>query len=278
MSDYYLNKFWNDVKDPSWPDVKTWEDFIKLEESIQQECFILHGLEQRLTEIENPEHWRIHSLCEMFQKDQFLFINVPKCGSSHYWNFFLDRLGWTRYFPDSINDLQDYVKFGLMMHPLDRYLKGLTQFIWILNLKDKINLDNFVTGCFIPDLHSIPYHLLFNDLIESIHWIPFSLFTDEQTKSCMNALFATYNSNIKIPVSHPTKNVSPPEKKILHEKISTHWRNRTELSRSTIERSRDFRQNLYIVYRYYAQDLKFYRELITNFKPDWSHIKGKISG
>jgi len=218
MSDYYLQKFWKDVKDSSWPELYTSEDFAKIDQHFIDECFDQHNLAQRLKEIEDPQYWSIYSLGEFFIKDEFVFINIPKCGSRHYYNFFIKQLNWKRYYPKSFDELKGLVKFGLMMHPLDRYLKGLTEFVWQLNLKDTIDLKKLSETSFIPDIHSTPYHLMLGDLIEDIHWVPFKLFKDQEVKSYMNNMFARYESSIRVPIDYPPIHVSSPEKKDIHKK------------------------------------------------------------
>ena len=277
MSDYYLTKFWKNVKDSSWPNVETWDDFININDSIKKECYNVHGLQDRLDVIENVEYWQARAIAQ-FQKDQFLFINVPKCGSAHYYDFFRNRLDWQPMPVNNMDDIKRHVNFGLMMHPLDRYLKGLTQFIWEHDLTDHINLERFVTDCVIPDWHSMPYSLMFGTHMNNIHWIPYSSMTAQQTKSCMNALFKLYESEISIPLDHPVLHESPPKKQQLFKQILKIWQSRQEPTfHKPLCKNNDNNSNLYLIYQLYAKDLQFYRQLITNFKPDWSHIKGKLS-
>lgn len=269
MSDYFLQLFWKQVKDPQWPDVNTWDDFLQINDQIKSECMLVHGLEQRLSEIEDTNYWAIRSYGEWFRKDRFIFVNVPKCGSTHYFMFFLGHLGWEHFFPTSLDELDGYVTFGLMMHPLEKYLKGITEFIWAHELAGRIDLEKFVTNALMPDLHSIPYFHQFGELMDDIHWIPFQTMKDHQVKSCMNSLFAHYNSTMTIPVDFPRVHESPNEKLAIFNEIKHHWQNRKEP-----QPSRDkFNNNLYGVYHAFAQDLKFYRKLIENFKSDWSHLK-----
>lgn len=269
MSDFYLKKFWNDVKDATWPEVSTWNDFYALDQHIQQECFCRHGLQQRLAEIENPDYWLPHALPGMIKKDRFVFIPLPKCGSAHYKDFFINRLGWSRFQPRSLDELASYVKFGLMMHPLDRYLKGLTEFAWRFEIKDQ-DLQRFVTSCFMPDDHAISYSLYLGQLLADTHWIPFQDMTDIEVKSCMNKLFHHYGSNIEIPITHPAIHVSPQDKKILYQKIMSYWHQRQEPEDSSPSRDNT---NLYLIYKAHAKDLEFYRQLKNTFKSDWLHLK-----
>jgi len=273
MSDYYLQKFWQDVKDPSWPNVSTYDDFINLDSSLIDECIQQHGLKQRLDEIEDSNYWRIRNLGDMFIKDNFVFFNVPKCGSRHYHDFFLNRLNWERYYPESIDDLKGLVKFGLMMHPLDRYLKGLTEFLWQFRLSETIDIERFVMSAYMPDIHSISYYQMFGNLVDDIHWIPFKLMEDREVKTCMNNLFSRHDSLLQVPVDHPPIHVSGPEKKELNKKITQCWLARQEPKKIIGTSYPTLSENLYLVYYAYAQDLKFYRSLADVFKHDWSHIK-----
>jgi len=276
MSDYFLHKFWQDVKDPAWPDITTYDEFNNLDKNLINECFQQHGLKQRLAEIENLDYWRLLKLntaTEMFKKDNFVFFNVSKCGSRHYYEFFVKRLGWKRYSTESFDELKGLIKFGLMMHPLERYLKGLTEFLWELKIADQINLESFVTSCYVPDQHSASYHLMFGEVIHDIHWIPFKSMEDREVKQCINSLFSKYGSSICIPVEHPPKHVSSPEKKLLYKTLAQHWLNRPELKKPPDHIDPKKFENLYLIYHTYSQDLGFYRSLIDSFRPDWSHIK-----
>lgn len=270
MSDYFLQKFWQNIKDTSWPEISTWEDFALLDKHIKKECFEQHSLQQRLDEIEDPQHWLPHSMV-IFKKDQFVFFNISKCGSTHYKDFFINRLGWKQICPKSIEELTPYIKFGLMMHPLDRYLKGIAQFAWMFDIRDD-HIERLVTECFMPDLHSASYTLQFDNLIDEIHWIPFQRMSDYAVKSCMNDLFAYYHSTIRIPTEHPAIGVANPQKKMLQQKITTIWNQRIDCNLENLQDT-NFGCSLYFIYSAFAKDLKFYRSLCTHFNPDWSHLK-----
>lgn len=279
MSDYYLTKFWNDVKDPSWPDISTWDDWLRVPEAMRRECIEVHDLYKRLADLEDPDHWRPWVIVP-YQKDRFVFMNVLKCGSSHYRDFFENRLGWKRLEIASLKELRPYIKFGLMMHPLERYLKGLTQFAWDMGIRDDIKVEQMTISCVMPDSHSLSYHFQFGDLMHDINWIPFKGMTDHETKSCMNRLFHCFGSDMEIPLEHPPQNVTVGTKLKLYQTICRHWRDRLPPTKENGRSIDDpvpiqFNLNLYMVYMAFAQDLKFYRDLLGTFKPDWSHLRDK---
>jgi hypothetical protein len=41
-----IAQMYKDVRDPSWPDCSTWNEFEKLPESIQHECMTVHGVDR----------------------------------------------------------------------------------------------------------------------------------------------------------------------------------------------------------------------------------------
>ena len=157
------------------------------------------------------------------------------------------------------------------MHPIDRWLKGITEFLWQQKIVDNVNLEAYVKLCLFPDIHSYPLNLYFDDLFEKIHWIPFQLFNDNDVKHSMNQLFKLYNSSIKVPVYHEKIHQSTPKKLELFEKIKHHWLNRTIQDIETFQGT-----NLYTVYRFLSNDLKLYRTTVDNFNINWDHIKNKL--
>ena len=60
MSDYFFTKFYDQAKDQSWSQVNTYTEFLKLPNTIKQECFHLHNLRARLNELENEpkKYWK----------------------------------------------------------------------------------------------------------------------------------------------------------------------------------------------------------------------------
>jgi hypothetical protein len=271
MTDYFLKNFYQDVKDASWPEIQNYNDFAKLNHDIKSECFAVHKLEQRLEEIEDKHYWAVYDHFEYFRKDQFIFVNIPKCGSRHFDDFFVSTLGWKKYYPHAVSDLDNFVIFGVLMHPIDRWLKGVTEFLWQHQIADSVDLEAFAKACLFPDIHSYPLSLYFDDLYEKIHWIPFQLFSDTEVKRSMNELFKLYNSPMVIPTTHNIIHQSTPEKLELYKKIKHHWLNRNPQDLETFQAT-----NLYTLYRFLSNDLKLYRKTVDNFDINWNHLKHKI--
>jgi hypothetical protein len=92
MSDLYFKKFYNDVKDSSWHDVKNYADFLTLPDNIRNECIDVHHMQQRIDQIENPVVWQT-ILTRAFQYKNLAYIPVAKCASTYYITLFT-QLGW----------------------------------------------------------------------------------------------------------------------------------------------------------------------------------------
>lgn len=248
---------WLDIKDPTWPSVDYYDDFIKVDTRIKHECISVHNVNNRINEITNPTYWEsIHT--DAYQKDQFVFINVPKCGFMHHEDFFVQRLGWRKVDYKDIKDSNEIILFGLMMHPLQRYLKGLTEFIYRNNIADCLDLDNFLNQALIPDMHSAPYSMICKPVFNQIHWIPFTTMTDIDTKESMNALFKHYGSQLTIPTQHEATHISPPDKLAIFNKLKQVWETQP--------------LSIYGVYLLHASDIGFYHNLLDTFNPSWSHL------
>lgn len=259
MSDWFLKKIWEDIKDPSWPDIEYWDDFLKVDQHIQKECLDVYKIDQELNKFYDPSLWDTHVHPDLFQHDKFVFINIAKCGSRHHEDFFLKRLQWKKRDYHEIKDREDLVYFGLIMNPIRRYLKGLTEFIWQQNMRTTINMEKFMKETIVPDIHSLPYSIFIRpDLYKKIHWIPFSDMLPSEVKQAMNNLFKKYGTDLTIPTEHPSIHESTDEKIKIFNDVKNAW-----------EKEHDI---MYLVYLLYGPDMKFYNDLIQKFKPDWSHI------
>lgn len=262
MSDWFLKSMWQDIKDPSWPDVEYWDDFIKLKDEIKSECRELHGIMNRVSEIGNPEYWRSYVNLHVLQKDRFVFVCIPKCGSVHHVDFFVNRLGWQKKIFRDIQHETDLVYFGLLMHPIRRYLKGVTEFIWHQGLADTIDMDEFMKFACLCDQNCLPYNIMSSLPIEQVNWIPFSSMSPTQVKQCMNNLLELHGSDIRLPLHHPMLHQSNEDKSKLFDRVKHSWGGQQQIS-------------IYTVYMLYASEIDFYQKLIENFRYDWSHVVRK---
>lgn len=258
MSDWFLKKIWKKIKDPSWPDIDYWDDFLKIDERIQKECLEVFKIDQELNRFYDPEHWNTHAHIDFYQCDKFVFTNVAKCGYVHHRDFFLTRLKWEKKDYSEIKDQKDLIYFGLIMNPMRRYLKGLTEFIWQQKIKNTVDIEKFMEYAIVPDIHSLPYSIFVRPDMHKIHWIPFSSMSATEVKQSMNALFQKYNVDLTIPIDHPIMHESSEEKLKIFYSLKDTW-----------EKQYD---TMYFVYLLHGPDMKFYNNLIQKFKPDWSHI------
>lgn len=187
MSNYFIKHFYDQVKDTNWPDIKTYNDFLNLPDWIKHECNNIHCFTQRLNELEDKNYWKNRqSHSYGYQYKNAVYIPVLKCASSYYTKLFKDKLGWRQVNLSSL-DFDKIKAFGLLMDPMVRKVKGITQVLCesfdndydaILSLFNNPRFAQFVSRITILDAHTIPYTVAFGELLNKIHWIPMELFTD----------------------------------------------------------------------------------------------------
>jgi hypothetical protein len=260
MSDWFLKKSWQDIRDSSWPDIEYWDDFLRLDDRIKLECNEQHAFQDWIDHLHGDDFSDLNVHQKFYQKDQFVFVNVGKCGSMHHEDFFVHRLGWTQ---RTLRELkvplyENYVFFGLMMHPLRRYLKGVTEYIFAQNISHCVDFDYFMEYTICPDLHSMPYSMIVRPELDRIHWIPLSGMPPQEVKQCMNRLFKYYGSDLCIPTEHPPLHESGPEQLNIFHQVKAAWEKQGTA--------------MYYVYKMHKGDIKFYHDLIERFQPDWSHL------
>lgn len=256
-----FHEFWQSIKSPAWPNVEFWSEFVRIDPDIQKECRDQYALQQQLDKIENFEYWHCNSLYPLYRKEDWVFVNVSKCGFIHYQDFFLDRLGWQVFVPNSYRDLDEVNMFGLMMDPHRRYLKGVTEWLWKTNLFPHMNIDRIFSDIVFPDIHSAPVSQCLGSIINRVNWIPFELMTDHEVKTCMNKLFEKKSSSITVPLSHPAMHNSPKDKQQLYQALKTVFFNQTF-----------HKNNIADIHRALVPDTIFYRNLVDKFSPDWQHL------
>ena len=208
MSDYFFTKFYDQAKDQSWSQVNTYTEFLKLPNTIKQECFHLHNLRARLNELENEKYWRFQSSHNIgYQCQNVVYVPVMKCANSYYVDLFHIRNNWKQVKLSELN-LDAVCLFGLILHPLTRRIKGIAEVLSIAYNRDykKILLQlqqpefaTFVSSISILDAHTFPYSLLFGDLFEKIKWIPMELFSDTELQQQIKKFTDNYGVKINFP-------------------------------------------------------------------------------
>ena len=268
MSDIFLQQFYNDVKDPLWPDIGNYCDYTQLPDHIKAECRKLYNVESRINEITSVEYWRKKMLWG-YQYKNLVYVPVTKCAHSYYCDVFENQLGWKKIMLNTV-DHNNNIMFGLVMHPLTRFLKGTTQWLWdAYGTTDSLDLletdlshpriQYLIESVILGDLHTLPYSITFGPLLQHINWIPMDVFTDNEIKISLENLFENHNHNIKLP-DNPRMNQSNKQKLKLFNTIKT-------LYQSSHSNGR-----LYHLYYVYSDDLKFFHNLIDTFTPNWQHI------
>lgn len=268
MTDIFFKKFYNDVKDKSWPMVENYPDFLKLPAQIRQECVDLHDLNHRLDQIESQSYWR-DSLLTVYCHEDLAFLPVPKCASSYYTNLFENTLGWKK---TNILDLEPGTMcVGIFEEPITRYLKGITEWAFkkILPVMDydinkipPVLLKSIIVG----DLHSISYTTTLGPWLDRINCIPMYQQSDEQIKTHMMNLFATQNHNIKLPINDQKLNRSTQLKLDLYKLVK-------QLFEDSVINDKDYEYRSEFTYLMLSPDLKFYHNLLVKFDPSWQQIK-----
>lgn len=272
MFDNEFEIFYRQSRDNSWPDIREYQEFLRLPSYIQNECFNLHRLQDRLDEICDYDHWCkiINYVCV---SGDLAFVPLAKCASTYYVNKLLEQ-GWELKLIKDI-DLEGTHFFGLIMHPLKRYLKGLTQTIvsshdrlgysspWQNHWHQTWDIDwggveetlgskyflNFVSRISVTDIHTIPYHVILGSLIHKIHWIPMDPFSDKEIKLSVMDYCKKYQQNVVFPLQDDRIHKSNPIQIKLHDTITNLY-----LSGKI---------NKYDLYRIFAPDFKLYYQVLN---------------
>jgi len=301
MLDIELKKWYDAVKDPSWPEIKNYIDFYKLPAQIKEECHIMHGFRQRRDQIEDCDYWQ-KITCNVYQHQNLVFVPITKCACTYYIHLF-DTMGWKKKNISDI-DVNSVVMFGLVKHPFTRWVKGIVELLTMSYYTMPVGWDNdsnlpsnvtdaqtyyrasvgdayqinwqqfsidiqkdsikkFLNNVVIGDNHTMPYSAMFGSLINRINWIPMDLLNnDNDIKISIMNLFKKYNHNIDLPLNVPRAWASSADKL----KIENIVKDALESSETATT------GRLLNLYKIYATDLKFYHNLIDNFDPQWSLI------
>lgn len=278
MLDHEIVKFYNSIKDPAWPEIHSYADYSLLSNVIKDECNTLHRFQDRKTEICNPNYW-INLATDVYVYKNLVFFPIEKCAFVYYTTMF-NNLGWEKV-PLHTIDIKNNKLFGLVMHPLQRRLKGITQWLVLSYAKnqktpsdtllhkdvdwDQLFIDiqskylrNIIRSVIISDGHSMPYTLQFRNLLDQINWIPMDTLSDNDIKKSMMSFFKLHGHNIQLPLNDQRIHVSSDNQNQIFDIVKNEFY------------SDDV--NLYQFYKIYSNDLKFYYNLIDTFTPDWQHI------
>jgi hypothetical protein len=282
MLDSEVVKFYNNVKDTEWHSIESYADYLRLPPNIKNECATLHKFEDRKNQICDPDHW-LHLTTRVCVFEDLAFVPVQKCAYFYNTTIFTN-LGW-QMVPLSAVDLKKTKFFGSVMHPLQRRLKGLTQWLvecyrtqatvplesnpWVIaptpidwaQLKYDWKagyLKNLIQSVGVGDPHSYPYHIQFGNMLSKINWIPMDQYSDNEVKIIMMDFFKLYGHNVQLPLDDQRLHVSSPEQNEIFDFIKTEFYNSPE--------------NLYSFYKFYSKDLKFFYNLLDNFNPNWQHL------
>ena len=229
MKDYEFLKFYDSVKAESWPSIQSYSDFVKLPKQIIDECYNDFNLDLRKREICDLQYW-INLAQKVLVYENLAYVPLGKCASTHYGGIFLNK-GW-RLVPLSEVDLENTNFFGGIIHPMKRYLKGLTEVLTHAYADECKDPDNplkftmrscpsrayvanyeelkkqlrdpyfryFISEVIVGDGHSLPYHQTLGSLIDKVYWMPLDILTDEQQAKAIEDFCAKHGHNIDIPL------------------------------------------------------------------------------
>lgn len=262
MVDLELQKFYNNVKDPDWPIINNYSDYVNLPDRIKLECQTQHNIQQRLEEIYNPKYWQ--QITQFgYQFENLIYVPVPKCAHNYYTRFFRDTLGWKKVDLQNV-DTTSSKMFGLIMHPFSRYLKGMTQWFWQAyeqsNSLDQIDSDlnkphimKILESTLLGDYHVWPYSFMFGNLLNQIKWIQIDNMSDDDIMKNIISFCAKNNYEITPPTTIKRSNTSSVQKLKIYNTVKSIFYSQ--------------HQKLSTLYYLYSEDLRFYQNLIDKSNP-----------
>jgi hypothetical protein len=282
MIDLEIISFYNSVKDPSWPDIASYHEYQQLPTHIKNECDNLHNFQLRKNDLCNSDYWINQWLYVCVYKN-LAYVPIPKCACTFYGTMF-HNMGWKTVRLKDV-DIENTKFFSLAMHPLERRHKGIAE--WIVKsyydhdcslpksniwesesvevnwkqLFSDINTKYFkkllaTTG--FGDMHSFPYFLMLGSLRDKINWIPMDTLSRTETQLSLMNFFKLHGHDIQLPLNAEPLHVSDKNQLQVYNIVKEIFNNDSEA--------------IYQFYGIYADDLKFYYNLIDNFSPDWQHI------
>jgi hypothetical protein len=278
MFDPEFKKLYDAVKDSSWPDIHEYKDFVSLDPSIKNECFEMHGLQNRINEIADKNYWT-NLTADFCVFGNLAFVPVPKCAFSYYTQTLTEQ-GWKRVKLKDL-DIESTHFFGFMMHPLKRYLKGIAQMIvfscvrsktldplntwkapydidWqgVESMLESQYLQNLLNMVLVGDVHAMPYYFFLGDLIDKVHWIPMDTMSDDEMKLHAMAFCKQHGQDLSLKLNSQRIHESPPLQLKAYEIIKNIFFNPSGTQENQITS----------FYKIFGPDLKFYYQLLNNFQ------------
>jgi len=282
MSDIFLKRIYNDIKDESWPIINGYYDFNQLPDYIKHEVKEKSGNILRDRNFYKPSDLGSVALVH---KDT-AFITNTKTASTYYKNFFIGQ-GWKLTYLLDL-DFKNTYCFGFISDPIYRYFRGLSHCLLLshfpdleLTLKkekyskkiDEIHKDvlehlnleycsNFIKNIKIADKHTSRYTDIFEDNLYNIDWIPFEAGDRDSLTNFVNKVLSNRGFDITVPITDKELQKALPLKKIIYKKIEELY-------------NTDKVDKLEELYYYYYHDIKFYYDLVEKFNPhgnNWNEI------
>jgi len=263
--DIEILKFYNSVKDPIWPEIRNYIDFCNLPSDVKRECYS-HGFYERKLQIESVDYW-INLSTDVYVFKNLAFVPVPKCAYMYHTALF-KSLGWEKKFLGEVDTRTTHF-LGTVIHPMTRWLKGIAE--WLVEsytegpLGSKFDIKNtnwsqlqlvlqtaafqkLLSSVSVGDLHSMPYSVLYSNLLTNAFWIPMDAMSDNKVKIKMMEFFKRHGHDIVLPLDDKRIHVSSPEQLEIFNIIK-------KLCLKNHDQLQSF-------YKLYSNDLKFYSNLI----------------
>jgi hypothetical protein len=150
-----------------------------------------------------------------------VYVRNLKCGSTFFYNSFLQNFNWCPVPWESI-DWQNQHVFGHMINPLERRHKSVAEFLIMNKLQDiifeSVGLQNFFQHAPLFDEHTSSYFDTFGNRCYHIDWIPISGKTNAETVNLTEKLMYKYGMR-KFDWDYSNTHSSSPEKKELENKL-----------------------------------------------------------
>jgi hypothetical protein len=258
MTDPVFQKFYQNVRDPSWPDIDHYGQFSMLPQKIRDECLYMHSGKQRFDSITSTDYWNNLRLSshQGWRYKNIVFLPIKKCGYVYYTNLFGDRLKWESC-KLTQNDFDRYSVVSCLIHPLTRYLKGVTEWIW--NNRHQWSVDLLMelmmknSQLVFTDMHSAPLSLTYPGVINQMTLIPADIWPDDQTRSVLMEVFQLLgHPEIVLPLKDQRLHQSREEKIKIFDKLKQFF-----LAKPNSE--------LLLHYQIFAQDLCIYKQTVDKF-------------
>jgi hypothetical protein len=274
MIDEEITKFYNLIKADQWPTIKNYVDFINLPSHIKQECYADYNLTQRKKDICDRNYW-VNLNTTVYVYKNLAFVPVPKCASTHYITIF-QNLGWKKTKLVDI-DRKTYNFFGVILHPMQRHAKGITELIIYSyrpattaeydfttadyqKLEEDLRIASFrylISNIYVGDDHSMPYYSMFGDFLHEVNWIPLELLSVDEQACTIKHFCRLHGHDIDIPVQPIMHKSSQCQLRVYNQINDIFLENKTRNNR---------------LYHLFDYDLKFFYNLLDIFSKEWKHI------